>query len=62
MPGAPLPTGDTVGDWISFGDQQTAQLDKANGRLSDTLHIFGECERRAAKAVEKSRPRFLGIF
>lgn len=60
--GAMLPDGDTVGDWIAFGDAQTAQLDKANGRLSDTLHIVGECERRAEEAVKRSRARFLGVF
>lgn len=62
VPGADLPDGNTVGDWVSFGDRQTAQLDKANGRMADTLHIVGECERRAAQAVERSRPKFLGIF
>jgi hypothetical protein len=62
VPGADLPAGDTVGDWIVFGDQQTAQLDKSNGRLADTLHIVGECERRSKEAVRRSRPRFLGLF
>lgn len=60
--GAELPAGGTVGDWIAFGDAQTGKLDIANGRLTDTLHIVGECERRAAAAVERSRPKFLGIF
>lgn len=62
VPGADLPEGDIVGDWISFGDRQTAQLDKANGRQTDTLHIIGECERRAKAAVQRSRPKFLGVF
>lgn len=62
VPGADLPEGNTVGDWIAFGDRQTGQLDKANGRMADTLHIVGECERRAAKAIERSRPKLLGIF
>lgn len=62
VPGAELPEGNTVGDWIAFADREAAQLDKANGRLADTLHIIGECERRAARAVERSRPKFLGVF
>jgi hypothetical protein len=37
-------------------------LDKANGRQADTLHIIGECEKRAAQAVKRSKPKFLGIF
>jgi hypothetical protein len=60
VPGAELPDGNTLADWIVFADQQTAQLDKANGRLRDTLHIVGECERRAAAAVK--RPKVLGVF
>jgi hypothetical protein len=62
VPGAELPEGNTVGDWISFADREAAQLDKANGRLADTLHIVGECEKRAAAAVQRSRPKFLGVF
>ena len=62
VPPAPLPEGDAVGAWIAALDAQTGQLDKANGRLIDTLHIVGECERRAAGAIKASRPRFLGIF
>lgn len=60
--GAPLPSGQTVGDWIAFGDAQTGRLDIANGRLADSYHIVGECERLNNEAVKRSRPRFLGIF
>jgi hypothetical protein len=31
VPAAPLPDGNTVGDWIAFGDAQTGKLDQANG-------------------------------
>lgn len=62
VPGADLPESNSVGDWISFADREAAQLDKANGRMADTLHIVGECERRATAAVKRSRPRFLGIL
>lgn len=62
VPGAPLPDGNTIGDYIAFADAQTGQLDKANGRMADSLHIIGECERRAKAAVQRSRPKFLGVF
>ncbi len=62
VPGAPLPGGDTVGDWIAFGDAQTAQLDKANGRTVDALAVIGRCEARDAAAVKAARPKFLGLF
>jgi hypothetical protein len=62
VPGAPLPTGDTVGDWIAFGDAQTGQLDKANGRTADAIGIVERCEARDAAALKRARPRVLGIF
>ena len=63
VPGAPLPGGHTVGDWIAFGDAQTAQLDKANGRTGDALDIVARCEARDAAAVKKAgRRRVLGVF
>ena len=63
VPGAPLPGGRTVGDWIAFGDAQTAQLDKANGRTGDALDIVARCEARDAAAVKKvARRRVLGLF
>ncbi|MEG3148657.1 hypothetical protein U1769_02075 [Sphingomonas sp. ZT3P38] len=62
MPGAPLPGGETVGDWIAFGDAQTAQLDKANDRYGAAIGIVGRCEARDAAAVKKARRKVLGIF
>ena len=62
VPGAPLPAGNDVGDWIAFGDAQTGQLDKANGRTVDTLGIIARCEERDRLAVKKARPKVLGIF
>lgn len=63
VPGAPLPAGETVGDWIAFGDAQTAQLDKANGRTGDALDIIARCEARDAAAVKKvARRRILGVL
>lgn len=61
--GAELPDGDQVGDWIAFGDAQTARLDQANGRTRDAIGIVERCEVRDAAAVARAtRRRFLGIF
>ncbi len=62
VPGAPLPAGEDVGDWVAFGDAQTGQLDKANGRTADSIGIVERCEQRDREAIRKSRPKFLGIF
>jgi hypothetical protein len=55
--GAPLPAGDTVGDWIAFGDAQTGRLDTANDRTKSAIEIERKCEARDAKAL---KPR--GLF
>ena len=62
VPGADLPDGNTVGDWVAFGDAQTAQLDKANGRTLDSLAVISRCEARDKAAVKAARPKVLGIF
>ena len=62
VPGADLPNGSTVGDWVAFADAQTGQLDKANERTTAAIGIIERCEERDREAVKKSRPRFLGIF
>jgi hypothetical protein len=52
-----------VGDWIAFGDAQTAQLDKANGRTVDALDIVSRCEARDAAVVKKvARHKVFGLF
>jgi len=51
-----------VADWVAFGDAQTGQLDKANGRTTDALAIIGRCEARDLAAVKKARAKVLGIF
>lgn len=60
--GAPLPDGDTVGDWVAFGDAQTGRLDVANGRTRDSIGIIARCEERDAKAVKKATRRWWQIF
>ena len=62
VPGADLPGGNNAADWIAFGDAQTGQLDKANGRTVDALAIIGRCESRDAAAVKKARPKVVGLF
>ena len=62
VPGAPLPAGDTVGEWERFADAQTGQLDKANDRYAAAVGIVQRCEARDTAAVKSSRRKFLGIF
>ena len=60
--GAELPTGDTVGDWVAFGDAQTGKLDMANGRTKDAIGIVERCEVRDAAAVKKATRHWWQIF
>lgn len=62
VPGAELPTGDTVGDWVAFGDAQTGKLDMANGRTRDAIGIVERCEARDAVAVKRATRRWWQIF
>lgn len=62
VPGATLPLGATVGDWVGFADAQTAQLDKANERTKAAIGIVERCEARDREAVKRSRHKVLGIF
>lgn len=57
VPGAPLPEGSTVADWISFADQQTGQLDKANDRLLAAIGVVERCEARDREAVKRAKRR-----
>jgi hypothetical protein len=58
--GAPLPEGNSVGDWIAFGDAQTGKLDQANGRTTDAIGIVERCEARDAAAVKRATRGFFG--
>ena len=63
VPSADLGNGGvTVGDWIKFSDAQTGQLDKANERYVAGVGIIRRCEERDRVAVERARPKVLGIF
>ncbi len=58
--GAELPGGDTVAEWIAFGDAQTGKLDQANGRTKDAIEVVERCERRDSEAVRRSTKSWLG--
>ena len=60
--GADLPDGNTVGDWIAFGDAQTGKLDQANGRTKDAMGIIERCEARDKESIKRATHKFLGIF
>jgi hypothetical protein len=60
--GAPLPDGDTVGDWVAFADAQTGKLDQANDRTTATIGIVDRCEKRDADAVKRATKRWWQIF
>ena len=58
--GAELPAGDTVGDWIVFGEAQTGKLEIANGRTKDAIGIVERCEKRDSEAVRRATRGWLG--
>lgn len=60
--GAPLPVDQTVGAWIVFGDAQTGQLDKANGRTADAIGIVTRCEARDVAAERAATKRWWQIW
>lgn len=63
MPPAPLPAGETAGDWVAFGDAQTGQLDKANERTTAAIGIVERCEARDREAITRAKRRkVLGLF
>ena len=62
VPGAPLPQGQTVADWIVFGDGATAQLDKANDRTITSISIVERCEKRDAEAVKRARRKWWQVW
>lgn len=67
VPDAPAPTdaGDplaTLKNWINFGVAQTANKRTEFERARVTFEIIKRCEERDAEAIQKSKPKFLGIF
>lgn len=56
---APFPTENTVGEWISFADQQTGKVIDANARRAAVVEIVDRCE---AEQRKLTRRRLFGIF
>lgn len=48
--------------WIGFGTAEAGQVEKADGRTADTIGIVERCEARDREAVQRARPKFLGLF
>ena len=48
--------------WTGFGVEESARREMANGRTRDSIGIVRRCEARDRRAVQRSRPKFLGIF
>ncbi len=53
---------DQLKAWTSFGVEESARREIANGRTTDTIGIIRRCEARDRKAVDRARPKFLGLF
>lgn len=64
--GAALPGPDTdTGGWIAKFDEQTGNLDDANGRTRMSIDIVEKCEARDAalvKALTKPLPWWMRVF
>lgn len=48
--------------WENFAIDTANRLDQANGRYTDAMGIIGRCEARNDKAVQKAKPKVLGLF
>ncbi len=59
---APLPEGNTVGDWISFADATVGKLDVANDRTVSAIGIVERCEARDAAAVKRATRKWYQVF
>lgn len=46
---APLPTDNTVGEWVAFADAQTGRLVDANGRRRAVVEIVDACQAQQAR-------------
>jgi hypothetical protein len=67
VPHAPAPAEatdplDQLKAWIGFGTAEAGQVEKANGRTADTIGIIERCESRDREAVQRAKPKFLGLF
>lgn len=61
-PGVLAWTLDQLKVWTGFGIEESARREIANGRTRDSIGIVRRCEERERLAVDRARPKFLGIF
>lgn len=59
VPTADLPAGNTVGEWVAFGDAQTGKLEDANGRRAAVVEIVDNCQREQERL---GRRKLFGLF
>lgn len=57
VPGADLPTNDTAGEWVAFGDAQTGRLDQANANRAAVVEIVDACDLQQQRIVKALEPR-----
>jgi hypothetical protein len=50
---APLPEGDSQGEWVANVDAQIGRLDTANRNGAAGLNVIAKCEERDKKAAER---------
>jgi len=53
---------DTLKSWINFGGAQTAGKRSEFERAQAARRIIRNCEAMQQEAIEKAKPKFLGIF
>jgi len=53
---------DTLKSWIGFGGAQTAGKRSEFERAQAARAIIRRCEERDRAAIERARPKFLGVF
>ena len=53
VPAAPLPEGDSQGEWVANADAQVGRLDTANRNGAAGLSVIAKCEERDKKAAER---------
>lgn len=51
-----------IGEWIAFGDAQTAQLDKANSKAPAVMKIVTKCEARDKAAYVKITKKWWQVW
>lgn len=60
VPPADLPAENTVGDWVAFGDAQTAKLEDANGRRAAVVEVADRCQSEAERLTRRPWWRVFG--